>query len=190
MVPEREPLSPVVEVTDETFDSLYAESAAALRDILYLYLEIASDCLPWGDFDRADRGTFDPYRFLAITYRHRYQFRSESDLRLLHEGSAISLIAHLAEIAFLDECSESTFVEDFARGRITYEHPAAHDTLVELARIHHAYVTGRIVDHPLIRSAFDTAFTDPESFLDRLPPLVADVIVPTFERAGRPDPPT
>ena len=103
----------IVRVNEGTYDAEYSASTDAIRDFLYMYFQIAGDCLPAGDFDRAELGSVDPFRYLDVAYEYTYQFRSKQEVAFLHEGAAINLLCHLAQAIDLDECSGSTIVADF-----------------------------------------------------------------------------
>ncbi len=64
----------VVQIDKNNFDDEYKASADAIRDFPYMFFEIAGDRRPVGDFDRAELGEVNPFRYLDIKYDYEYQF--------------------------------------------------------------------------------------------------------------------
>ena len=174
-----------VHVTEATADAEWRASAAALRDILYTYLDLCADCLPTGDWSRAERGTTDPFRYLDIHYAGTVAIRTPAEERLLHEGAAVQLLCRLADAAETDEASGSRTVEAVAeavaRGASSGEIAAVSP---ELARIARAWRRGRIVPEPSIQRAFEAAFTPGEHVHDHLRAVREQVVVPAFARVS------
>lgn len=172
----------VVHVDESNFDRLYAESTSAIQDFLYMLFEIAGDCRPIGDWDRAELGEVDPFKYLDISYEYEYQFRSGSELTFLHRSAALNLICRLANIVDEDETSGSTWMEDFRRrdslpdgeGLLRKYHP-------ELFLISEAFEAGRVVGHPTIQRAFRAALYGGDDFFLTLRLLVPDVVLRTFD---------
>ena len=172
----------VVHISENNFDDEYKASADAIRDFLYMFFEIAGDCRPVGDFDRAELGTVDPFRYLDIEYDYEYQFRSDSEISFLHQAAAVNLLCRLAQAYETDECSGSTFVSDF-NNEMTREakEPFLREHVPDLFRIHQAFRDGRIVNTPSIHNAFNSAFSDSERFYPSLGVVLDDVVLATFE---------
>ena len=126
-----------------------------------MYFQIAGDCLPAGDFDRAELGSVDPFRYLDVAYEYTYQFRSKQEVAFLHEGAAINLLCHLAQAIDLDECSGSTIVADFRSALArSQEDDALQAQAPDLHAIYKAYRNSRTILTPAIQQALQAAFLD------------------------------
>ena len=180
----------IVHVSEQSFEDEYSASTNAMRDFLYMYFEISGDCRPTGDFDRAELGAVDPFRYLDIDYRSTFQFRSGTEIQFLHQASAVNLLCQLAQVFDHDECSGSTLMTDFisieCRNGQTNHHSGdslrAHlrDSIPEVFRIRDAVGAGRIIDTPSITNAFTAAFTSAELFHQSLGVVLSDVILVSF----------
>jgi hypothetical protein len=133
-------------INEINFTIEYKESEDAIKDFLYMTFEIAGDCLPTGDWNRAELGRVDPFRYLDIAYECAYQFRNPSELAFLHRSAALNLLCRLAQIEDEDDCSGSTWMDDFRNPHVHLEkemlirryHP-------ELFKIKQAFERGRVV---------------------------------------------
>lgn len=176
----------VVQISETNFDDEYKASTEAIRDFLYMFFEIAGDCRPIGDFDRAELGNVDPLRYLDIEYDYEYQFRSESEITFLHEAAAVNLLCRLAQIYDADERSGSTFISDFSN---ELSRKANEKTLIEhvpdLFRIHKAVSDNRIIGTSSIKNAIDAAFGDSHRFHASLQAVLNDVILKSFDSLCR-----
>lgn len=175
----------VINVTDATFADEYSASTSAIRDFLHMYFEISGDCRPFGDYDRAELGSVDPFRFLDIHYVYKYQFRSDAEITFMHQAAAINLLCRLAQTYDTDECSGSTVMADFCDldTRRKNELPLR-ECAPDLFRIYEAYCEGRIVDTPSIQEAFHAAFKDQTKFYFALGGVLTEVILKTFDNLG------
>ena len=172
----------VVQIDKNNFDDEYKASADAIRDFLYMYFEIAGDRRPVGDFDRAELGKVNPFGYLDIKYDYEYQFRSDWEIKFLHQGAAINLLCRLAQAYETDECSGSTFVADFnnEETRKTKEQ-ILKEFSPDLFTILEAFSNGRIVATKRIQIAFHAAFNDSERFFPSLEKVLTDVILTAFD---------
>jgi hypothetical protein len=171
----------VVHVNETNFDQLYAESRCAIKDFLYMLFEISGDCLPCGDWDRAELGEVDPFRYLDIAYEFKYQFRSESELTFLRRAAALNLLCRLARIADEDLTTGSTWMADF-RGRSKQQalEAAIREHHPELLTIVKAFEAGRVVPDSAIQRAFKAALYGTDDFWITLRSVTADVVLRTF----------
>ncbi|GEM_PF-5712326 len=173
---------PTINITAENADTEYAASKEAIRDILYMYFEIAGDCRPIGDWDRADLGRFAPYRYLDIEYEADYCIRSSSEVEFLQQGSAVKLLCQLACVYDQDMCSGATFMRDFCdpdmRERRSDELRECHP---ELFRIHSAFSGGRVLKNPLLHDAFFAAFHKEGDFYQSLRKVLEEIIIPCLK---------
>ena len=153
-------MSNPVKITEANSAREIELSTIALKNILYLYYEISSDCLPIGDWDRADADYFDPYRYLDIEYESNFIIRDEAELALLHEGSAVFLLCRLAQFYDLDESTGSLTMLDFCKTKQReIEERHLRTIAPELFRIHSVFESGNIVKNEYIQNAFLVAFT-------------------------------
>lgn len=172
----------IVKVDETNYKDEYKASTEAIRDFLYMYFDISLDCLPTGDFDRAELGNVDPFRFLDIEYIYKYQFRNKAELNFLHQGAAINLLCRLAQVYDLDGYSGSTFISNFLNEQTRIDKEEfLKEHVPELFKIHDAYCQGKIVKTPSIIDAFRAAFHDSERFYTSLERVLTDVIFSTFE---------
>lgn len=165
----------VIKVDEANFGKVYEAAAAAARDFLFLFWDITADRLPGGDFDRADQGSVDPYQYVDL----EFDGAAVVDTELLRVGAAVTLLARLAEVNDLDECSETTYLRDFNAGRP--QTGTGIPRVEELARIREVFDAGGIIEHPALIEAFEVAFSDPDRLRDALARVVREVILPTFE---------
>ncbi len=170
----------IIKITENNSDFEYNESSKALKDILLMYFEISSDCLPIGDFSRAEYGNVDPYKYLDIEYEYKYQFRSNHELKILHEGVAIKLLCILANIVDEDECSGSTVLSDF-NSNIHADNEIIQKKFQVITVIHEAWNQGRIIKTPSIHHSFNIAFNDEQKFYNSLESVRKEVIMNVFE---------
>ncbi|MCR9115771.1 MAG: hypothetical protein NXI22_02345 [bacterium] len=171
----------IVRINEVNESEEYAHSANAIRDFLYMYFEIASDCRPFGDFDRAELGSVDPFKYLDIDYECHYQFRSSSEVTFLHKAAAVNLLCQIAQCYDTDECSGSTIVADFNDVDVrTSKEQSLKDVAPELFAIFEAFCDGRVVNNPNIHAAFHAAFNDSEAFHQSLKSVLTEVVLTTF----------
>jgi len=74
----------------------YQEAHHALRDILYLYVDLAESYNGFGH--GIDTGTFDPFQFIDAEVDVPPNYASPVDLDLLRHGSAIALLCGLYDL--------------------------------------------------------------------------------------------
>ncbi|WP_415831191.1 hypothetical protein [Deinococcus frigens] len=89
----------------------YEEARQALRDILFLYVDLAEG---YGGFGHGvDTGTFDPFRFIDADVDVAPEYASPVDLDLLRQGSAVAILCSLYNMwsEFDDVNSTSTWSE-------------------------------------------------------------------------------
>lgn len=170
-----------VHVPDGDPDGEFEASRAALRDILYAYLDICGDCLPAGDWTRAERGATDPFRYLDIRYRSAWLFRTGAELRVLHHGAAVLLLCRLAELDEDDDGAGVRAGEAFAEAAMR---SAPDDVLAAISAarlpIYQAWRAGRVTDEPTIQAAFRAAFSPGLDLYGALQAVRERVILPTF----------
>jgi hypothetical protein len=77
---------------DEEHFQRHLKAEDALRDILFMYRECLNYKCLYDDFGTED-GKFDPFFFIDCSEKDA-GYMHESDLKLLHEGSAIKLASH------------------------------------------------------------------------------------------------
>ncbi len=172
----------LLRIDQNNVDDEYEESTNAIRDFLYMFFEIAGDCLPVGDFDRAELGEVDPYKYLDIQYEYRYQFRSDAEIAFLHQGAAINLLCRLAQVNDEDQCSRSTLLADFNNEQVRAENEEMlMHAAPDLFKIYDAWSGGRIIATPSIRNSFHLAFSDSARFHASLEAVLNDVILKTFD---------
>ncbi len=172
----------LVRVDESNYDRLHAEWVSATKDFLYMLFDIAGDCQPFGDWDRAELGAVDPFQYLDIAYDGDCPFWSGPTLHFLHRSAALNLLCRLASIGLEDECSGSTWMADFRSRRsqpaiealIREYHP-------ELFRILEAFEAGRVVPHPVIQRAFRAALYGSDDFLDALRSVTSEIVLRTFD---------
>jgi hypothetical protein len=174
----------LVTIDDANYEEEYRATAGAIRDFLYTYFEIVGDCLPAGDWDRAELGSVDPFRYLDVTFEYAYLFRPEHEIAFLHEGAAVNLLCRLAQAVDADECSGSRVVPDFSAGLASGQDDASLRKLSpELHAIHQAYAGGRVVDRLPIQTALRAGFAgNPHAFYSALESVRTEVILPVFAR--------
>lgn len=112
------PTMPVITVDESNSNLEFFASKSAISDFLYMYFNIAGDCLPTGDWDRAELGAVDPFRYIDIDYDCKYQIRSNAEIRFMREAAAVNLLCRLARIHAEDEEQCSTVVQDFRQEHI------------------------------------------------------------------------
>ena len=172
----------IVKITETNSEAEYKASEETIREFLYMFFEISGDCRPVGDWDRAEIGTVNPFRFLDIDYEYEYQLRSSSEIKFMHEGAAVNLLCRLASFYDLDECSGSTLMADFNNEASRKEKSdAINANAPDLFKIHEAFASGRIVKTPCIQDAFKAAFSGCEEFYSSLKKVLAEVIFKAFE---------
>ena len=66
-----------VTIDDSSYRHEFEASASAIRDFLYTYFEISGDCLPIGDWDRAELGSVDPTCYIDVEFVPLDGFRSQ-----------------------------------------------------------------------------------------------------------------
>lgn len=172
----------VVVIDESNCDREYQESTSAIKDFLYMLFEIAGDRLPLGDWDRADLGAVDPFRYLDIAYEDEYQFRSVPELDFLHRAAALNLLCRLAEIEDEDECSGSTWMADFQNPLVRAEKETSiREHHPVMFRILEAFESGRIVSIPVIQQAFTAALYGNGDFLQALANVTSEIVVRPFD---------
>ncbi len=67
---------PVIKVDESNADLEFEASKEAIRDFLYTYFDVAGDCLPTGDWERAERGRHPPGVSWRKGCRHAESSRS------------------------------------------------------------------------------------------------------------------
>jgi hypothetical protein len=93
------------------FTSVIAQDA--MRDILYMYWDLASS---WGGFGHnVETGRFNQYLCIDATLEDS-GWSSVADLAILHEGSAIKLLCFLSDL--LDEQEESPSIASWLGQRL------------------------------------------------------------------------
>ncbi len=174
----------LVTIDDANYEEEYRATADAIRDFLYTYFEIVGDCFPAGDWDRAELGSVDPFRYLDVAFEYDYLFRPEHEIAFLHEGAAVNLLCRLAQAVDADECSGSRVVPEFGAALASGQDDAALRKLSpELHAIHQAHAAGRVIDLPSIQAALRAGFTGtPQAFYSALESVRTQVITPVFER--------
>lgn len=70
----------------------YSESHQALRDILFMYVDLAENS---GFAHAIDTGIFDPFQFIDAIVEVAPEYASPVDIDLLRQGSAISVLCTL-----------------------------------------------------------------------------------------------
>jgi hypothetical protein len=182
----------LVTIDDANYEEEYRATADAIRDFLYMYFEISGDCLPVGDWDRAELGSVDPFRYLDVAFEYEYLFRPEHEIAFLHEGAAVNLLCRLAQAVDTDECSGSRVVSEFGAGLASGQDDASLRKLSpELHAIYQAHAGGRVVDLLPIQAALSAGFTgNPQAFYSVLETVRTQVIIPVFasqaaRRSGR-----
>ena len=171
-----------VRIDESNYASEYQESVDAVKDFLYMAFEIVSDCLPTGDWDRAELGKVDPFRYLDIAYEYEYLFRSPEDLAFLHRSAALNLLCRLAKIDDDDECSGSTWMVDFRTPHLRLENEALIRRYhPELFQIEEAFEGGRIVQVPIIQRAFRAALYGSEELYPVLRLVTEKIVLRTFD---------
>lgn len=144
-----------VTIDDSTYSREYEASAAAIRDFLYTYFEISGDCLPLGDWDRAELGSVDPFLYLDVQFVPQDGFRGPGELVFLREGAAVNLLCRVADALCVDECSGSTRVAGFCSAVASGADDEALRALSpDLLAIYRAYADGRVANAPSIQAAF------------------------------------
>ncbi len=172
----------LIKVGEDNVRDEYDESTNAIRDFLYMFFEIAGDCRPVGDFDRAELGNVDPYKFLDIRYEYEYLFRTDSDIVFLHQGAAINLLCRVAKVYDMGECSGSAWMTYFNDEQMRVEKERElREHAPDLYKIHDAWSRGRIIGTPCIQNSFHLAFKDSERFWPSLEVVLNDVILKTFD---------
>jgi hypothetical protein len=171
-----------VRIDESNYASEYQESEDAIKDFLYMAFEIAGDCLPTGDWDRAELGRVDPFRYLDIAYEYQYLFRSSSELDFLHRSAALNLLCRLARIEDNDECSGSTWMADFRTPHVRLEKEALIRRYhPELFQIQDAFEGGRVVGIPIIQRAFKAALYATEELYPVLRLVTESIVLRTFD---------
>lgn len=74
----------------------YQEAHQVLRDILFLYVDLAESYDGFGH--GIDTGTFDPFHFLDAEVEVPPGYASPVNLNLLRQGSAIALLCGLYDL--------------------------------------------------------------------------------------------
>ncbi|MDP9194734.1 MAG: hypothetical protein M3P06_23810 [Acidobacteriota bacterium] len=172
----------ILRIDESSFHREYEESRCAIKDFLYMLFEICGDCQPFGDWDRAEVGTVDPYKYLDIAYEYEYQFRSVQEIDFLHRSAALNLLCRLARVDDEDQCSGSTWMTDFRSPDVRAAKEALTRTYhPELFQILEAFESGRIVDIPVIHRAFRAALYGTEDLYPTLGLITAEIVLRTFD---------
>ncbi|MFC4455270.1 hypothetical protein [Deinococcus sonorensis] len=81
---------------DKSTAELNSDARQALRDILFLYADLAGSY--GGVGHGADTGTFDPHQFLDVDLEQCPDLDRTLDLALLRQGSAIALLCGVYDL--------------------------------------------------------------------------------------------
>ncbi len=140
----------------------YKEVIKALKDILYMYMELIIEN---GDFAERDLGDFDPYLYLDVI--NDTSFLTEGEHNLLRQGSAIALLSTIADVYLYEshEYDERIMPHFIKTGDLP---KAVDDYYPQIKRTKTAFDEGRIINDPNIVKAFEAAFTNEDKFYDKL----------------------
>lgn len=97
----------------------YREASQALRDILFLYVEMAESYAGFGH--AVDRGTFDPYQYLDAEADPSFKSSFSVDIDVLRQGAVIAILCRLydiwCDVEDLNDASTSAIRVALAHGR-------------------------------------------------------------------------
>ena len=140
---------------NEINEENYLAAIDAVRDILYMYYDLASD----GFIHSIETGKFDPIFFVDC-----FEYKDKSfviDVNLLHEGSAVAILCRLSD--YWDEIGEVP-EDNFA---------------FEVKRM---LTKGRLDHLPLAEKAIKLAFEDEEKFRDLLKDVYKEYVLGFFRK--------
>lgn len=142
---------------NEINEENYPVAIDAVRDILYMYYDLASD----GFIHNIETGKFDP-----IFFADCFEYKDKSfviDVNLLHEGAAVAILCRLSD--YWDE--NGVIPED--------------NFAFEVKRM---LTKGRLDHLPLAEQAIKLAFEDEEKFRDSLKDVYKEYVFEFFKRLG------
>ncbi len=155
----------------------YEEAISALKDILYMYVDII---VQDGDFAELELGNFDPYLYIDAEIVSKYGLLTDGEYNLLRQGSAIALLATIADVYFDDECNNNNYeiMSYFIHNNCLPKHLETHYPQLSLAKA--AFEQGRIVKDPNIIKAFETAFSNADQFYMQLKAVLENTVKNCF----------
>ena len=151
----------------------------AIKDILYMYLDIA---LQEGDLSEVELGDFDPFKFIDARIASEYMLLTDIEFRILREGAAIALLSEIANIYFEDGCQCNDVMPYF-----NSNHRLPHgfeNVYPHLPLIKQAFDNGRIIKNRYIERCFQDAFTDEGRFYRSCRTLLNKIIITCFEECA------
>lgn len=143
---------------DEKFQTLL-KAQDALRDILFMYRELANWRGLWDDFGWED-GKFEPLEW--IDFPADGADLDTEDLRLLHEGSALKLICHM--------------LQSWGQGG----YPTLETAYI--GQIRHAVTSGRLNHLPELKDVLSDSFTSDAALKERAEEIYDRYVVGYFHR--------
>lgn len=110
----------------------HQEVSQAMRDILFLYVEMAESYAGLGH--AVDTGTFDPYQYLDAEVDPSFESSFPVDIDVLRQGAVIAILCRLydiwCEVEDLNDASTSALRVALAQGRF-WRFPEVNQLLTE-----------------------------------------------------------
>lgn len=142
---------------NEINEENYLVAIDAIRDVLYMYYDLASD----GFIHNIETGKFDPIFFADCYLFEPKGISFGIDVKLLHEGSAVAILCRLSD--YWDEIG--TIPED--------------NFAFEVKRM---LTKGRLDHLPLAEQTIKLAFEDEEKFRDLLKDVYKEYVLEFFKK--------
>lgn len=97
----------------------HQEASQALRDILFLYVEMAESYAGFGH--AVDTGTFDPYQYLDAETEPSFESSFPVDIDVLRQGAVMAILCRLydiwCDVEDLNDASTSAIRAALVHGR-------------------------------------------------------------------------